>query len=192
MSWEIEPVGSLTGIIYIKALIEETTMKKLLVLFCSAGVMFMAGCGSEKVTPEDVGKQYMEKRFAGADANLTDLAYTVVDAGDDMATVEIEGAITYKEQIFLKKKNGVWAVTDETPEAAVVVAEAAPVEEVLAQDVPEEEPVVEDTHEPAAESHAPADTHAVADTHTPAETHVSEEAHAPADTHAPAKEAAHH
>lgn len=167
-------------------------MKKLLVLFCSAGVLFMAGCGSEKVTPEDVGKQYMEKRFAGADANLTDLAYNVVDAGDDMATVEIEGTITYKEQIFLKKKNGAWAVTDETPEAPVVVAEAAPVEEGLAQHVPEEEPVV-DAHEVAAESHAPAETHAVEETHTPAETHASVESHAPAaETHAPAKEAAHH
>jgi len=191
MSWEIEPVGSLTGIIYIKALIEETTMKKLLVLFCSAGVLFMAGCGSEKVTPEDVGKQYMEKRFAGADANLTDLAYTVVDAGDDMATVAIEGTITYKEQIFLKKKNGAWAVTDETPETAVVVVEAAPVEEVLAQHVPEAEPVV-DAHEAVVENHAPAETHAVEEIHTPAETHASVEAHAPADTHAPAKEAAHH
>ncbi|WP_236892775.1 hypothetical protein [Desulfoluna limicola] len=167
-------------------------MKKLLVLFCSAGVLFMAGCGSEKVTPEDVGKQYMEKRFAGADANLTDLAYTVVDAGDDMATVEIKGSITYKEQIFLKKKNGAWAVTDEAPEAAVVVAEATPVEEVDAQHVPEAKPEV-DGHEVAAESHAPVETHAaVEEAHTPEETQSAVDAHATADTHAPAKEAAHH
>ena len=169
-------------------------MKKLLVLFCSAGVLFMAGCGSEKVTPEDVGKQYMEQRFTGAEANLTDLAYTVVDAGDDMATVAIEGTITYKEKIFLKKKNGKWAVTDEAPaatedsETSVVVAEVAPVNEEAVEHAPavealehtpiveplEHSPIVEDVeHEPAAEP-------------------VKEVHDAPAESHAPAEEVVHH
>jgi len=151
-------------------------MKKLLVLFCSAGVLLMVGCGSDKVTPEDVGKKYMEKRFSGAEANLTELNYTVVDAGDDMATVEIEGSITYKEQIFLKKKGGKWVVSEEAPEAveAVAVAEAAEPEEAVHADADvevEEEAAVEPVVEPAEESH---------------------DAHADADAHAAAEEAVHH
>ncbi|WP_300674926.1 hypothetical protein [Desulfoluna sp.] len=136
-------------------------MKKLLVLLCSAGVLLMVGCSSEKVTPEDVGKTYMENRFSGAEANLTDLAYTVVDSGDDMATVSIEGTILYKEQIFLKKKNGKWAVTDEAPEAdetAVAVVEPAAEEDATAGadvvEVPvpaEEVPVVVDETEAPVE-----------------------------------------
>lgn len=117
-------------------------MKKLLVLFCSAGVLFMAGCGSEKATPEDAGRKYMEKRFAGADANLTDLRYSVVDAGEEMATVAIEGTITYKEHIFLKKKGGEWVVTDEAP--AVVAPEAE--KEAAAVEAPAAEPVKKEAH----------------------------------------------
>lgn len=125
-------------------------MKKLLVLFCSAGVLFMAGCGNDKVTPEDVGKKYMQTRFAGAEANLTELSYTVVDAGDDMATVSIEGNITYKEQIFLKKKNGKWMVTEDAPEAVSEVAETEVEEGAQAEPADE-------THSDSAEAHAAAE-----------------------------------
>lgn len=126
-------------------------MKKFLVLFCSAAVLFMAGCSSEKVTPEDVGKKYMQTRFAGAEANLTELSYTVVDAADDMATVSIEGEITYKEQIFLKKKNGAWVVTEDAPEAVAEIAETKG--EDIVQPEPEGEPVNE-AHDAHAEAHA--------------------------------------
>lgn len=142
-------------------------MKKLLVLFCSAGVLLMAGCGSEKVTPEDVGKKYMEKRFAGAEANLTELKYDVVDTGDDTATVSIEGSISYKEQIFLEKKGGNWVVAAEAPEATEAVAEAAEADEAV---------------------HAEAD--AEVDAEAPAE--PEEEAHDGHDDSHAAEEVAHH
>ncbi|VFQ45545.1 hypothetical protein [Desulfoluna butyratoxydans] len=140
-------------------------MKKLLVLFCSAGVLLMAGCGSEKVTPEDVGKKYMEKRFAGAEANLTELNYDVVDTGDDTATVSIEGSISYKEQIFLEKKGGKWVVAAEAPEATEAVAEAAEADEAVhaeadavqepAADVEADAEPVEEAHDAHGDSHAP-------------------------------------
>ena len=142
-------------------------MKKILVLLCSAGVLFLAGCSGDKVSPEEVGKEYMAQRFAGAEANLTDLKYTVEDSGEEMATVSIEGTITYKERIFLKKSKDTWVVT-EMPAPEEVVAEElpAPVEEAAEEVATEEEVVTADAH---------ADTHA-----------------APEETHAPVKEASHH
>ncbi|MCG8471671.1 MAG: hypothetical protein MI742_07420 [Desulfobacterales bacterium] len=127
-------------------------MKKFFVLCCSAGLLLAAGCSSDKVTPEEIGQNYMEKRFAGAEANLTDLKYTVVDAGDEAATVMIEGSITYKEEIYLKKKGSKWVVTDEAPDMEAVEPEAeAKAPEVVAEAAEEahHEPVEEDAHEEA-------------------------------------------
>ncbi len=96
-------------------------MKKFLVMVCSASVLFMVGCSGDKVNPEDVGKQYMEKRLVGADANLTNLTYTVKDAGNDMAIVSIQGTLTYKEQISLQKIDGEWVVVETPAEEEPVV-----------------------------------------------------------------------
>ena len=128
-------------------------MKKVLVLCCSAALLFAAGCSSDKVSPKEVGENYMQKRFAGAEADLKDLNYTVVDAGEEAATVVIEGSITYKEKIFLKMKNGKWMVTDEAPED---VSEAAPaVEEASAEVAAEvEAEAPEAVHEPEEEPSA--------------------------------------
>lgn len=181
-------------------------MKKFFVLCCSAGLLLAAGCSSDKVTPEEVGENYMEKRFAGAEADLKDLNYTVVDAGEDAATVMIEGTISYKEEIYLKLKNGKWVVTDEKPEGAQNVAEAAveeghaaPVEEAHAAPAPEEEeadahaaPVKTEADTHAAPANAEDDAHA-APAEAEADTHAAP-AKAEADAHAaPAeKETAHH
>ena len=127
-------------------------MKKFFVLCCSAGLLLAAGCSSDKVTPEEIGQNYMEKRFAGAEANLMDLKYTVLDAGDEAATVMIEGSITYKEEIYLKKKGSKWVVTDEAPDMEAVEPEAEAKAPEVAAEAAEEahhEPVEEDAHEEA-------------------------------------------
>ena len=88
-------------------------MKKIAFAVCCICFMIISGCGEDHLTPEDFGKDYVEKKFSGLNCNLEDLDYTVTEEGDDIATVEIEGKIKYKEKIFLVKKNEKWILASE-------------------------------------------------------------------------------
>lgn len=107
-------------------------MKKLLVVVCCIGALALAGCSSDE-TPEAFGKKYIEKKFENLNSDLLDLDYTVQPAGEDAATVVIEGKIKYKEEIYLVKKGDTWVVGKKPSETA-----AADKKETVAKPVKKE------------------------------------------------------
>lgn len=83
-------------------------MKKALILLCCIGLLTVCGCSSDSATPEDFGKNYIQKQFSGIPCNLEDLDFTVTEEEDNKATVTIEGDIKYKETLCLEKKDNQW------------------------------------------------------------------------------------
>lgn len=98
-------------------------MKKLFVLVICVGALALAGC-SNSDTPENFGKNYIQKKFENMNCDLESLNYTIKNKTDTSATVIIEGKIKYKEEIQLVRENDDWAISkkdevkpvDEKPE----------------------------------------------------------------------------
>ncbi len=82
-------------------------MKKMLVIVACVGALAFAGCSGND-TPENFGKNYIQKKFENMNCNLEDLDYTIKNQTEDTATVVIEGNIKYKEEIQLVKENDEW------------------------------------------------------------------------------------
>jgi len=85
-------------------------MKKTLILLCCLSLVTIYGCGSDSATPEDFGKNYIQKQFSGIPCDLEDMDFTVTEEEDNTATVTIEGDIKYKETLCLVKKDNQWVL----------------------------------------------------------------------------------
>jgi len=119
-------------------------MKKLLVIVACVGALALAGCGGND-TPENFGKNYIQKKFQNLNCDLVDLDYKIENETEDSATVVIEGNIKYKEEIQLVKENDEWKIGKKSAKKA-----AAHEEKKEAEAKHEEAP----KHEaPAAEAH---------------------------------------
>ena len=87
-----------------------------------ATLMFF-GCA--KPGPEDVAKDYIKKHFDpdfGVTLNTSDLAYKVLDKGENNVTIKVSGNIYYEENIKLVKANGNWTI-----DTGKIKTQAAPV-----------------------------------------------------------------
>lgn len=115
-------------------------MKKFLVIVACVGALALAGCGGND-TPENFGKNYIQKKFENLNCDLVDLDYTITDETEDSATVVIEGNIKYKEEIQLVKENDEWKIGKKKAKKAAVHAEkkddhAKPEEKAPAHEAP--------------------------------------------------------
>lgn len=120
-------------------------MKKLLVIVACVGALALAGCGGND-TPENFGKNYIQKKFENLNCDLVDLDYKIENETEDSATVVIEGSIKYKEEIQLIKENDEWKIGKKGSK------KAAAHEEKKEEPAKHEEKAAE--HEaPAAEAH---------------------------------------
>jgi hypothetical protein len=89
-------------------------MKKALILLCCISLLTVCGCSSDSATPEDFGKNYIQKQFKGIPCNLEDLDFTVTEEEANKATVTIEGDIKYKETLCIEKKDNQWILASGT------------------------------------------------------------------------------
>jgi gas vesicle protein len=117
-------------------------MKKLLVIVACVGALAFAGCSSND-TPENFGKNYIQKKFENMNCNLVDLDYAIKNETENSATVVIEGNIKYKEELKLVKEGDEWklagkeaaaAVHEEKKEEAAKAEEEAPAKEEKAEE----------------------------------------------------------
>lgn len=127
-------------------LTKEDFMKKLLVIVACVGALALAGCSGND-TPENFGKNYIQKKFENMNCNLEDLDYTIKNQTEDTATVVIEGNIKYKEEIQLVKENDEWKPGKKS------AAKAA------AHDDKKEEPAKKEEKKESSDEHAPAAHH---------------------------------
>jgi len=88
-------------------------MKRVIFALCCIGFLIIFGCGEDPSTPENFGKNYIEKKFNGLGCDLGDLDYKVTEDGEDKATIEIKGKIKYKEKLYLIKLDGKWLLASE-------------------------------------------------------------------------------
>jgi len=88
-------------------------MKKVVFALSCIGFLIISGCGKDQLTPEDFGKNYVEKKFSGLGCDLEDLEYTVTEEGTDKAIVEIKGEIKYEDKISLVRQEGKWLLASE-------------------------------------------------------------------------------
>ena len=90
-------------------------MKRIICFICCVGLFAMVGCDNimKIQKPEDVGKKYIEEKFKEKEFDVSGLEYTVVEGEKGTAVVKVSGAIAFKEELQLVKKDGIWKMVTE-------------------------------------------------------------------------------
>ena len=89
-------------------------MKYTLYAAIAASALMFTACSFEKSTPENAAQKHMKNQIAmskGLSADTAGLTFTVIEASDDTALVEIGGTVAIKGQVTaVKNAKGQWEV----------------------------------------------------------------------------------